>query len=253
MRNNKRLVLFLLLTAFSTLVCRCGFDRGSPVTLLLADGNTLECREFYESNPTWQTIFYFYSYDCSIPCPDGSLVPAKEMRLPNIEGKYNGVDIVDLDLATLQGQHCPAPTEVPAETETPTPTPLASTGNVQVTSAPFLTGKITACNYKAGFINFERADAAQEYSPESVQVVFNQQSTQCSVPDSNRGVLSCGLPAGVRFPLNVQVNVEGVSVNDFSFDGSFCGYKDPGAGGNSSDSGAPGEPTVIPTQTDVGP
>ena len=249
MKNKKHFVLFLLLSALSTLVCRCTFDSGAPVTLNLSDGSTLECREFYESNPTWQTIFYFYSYDCSIPCPDGSLVPAKEMRLPNIEGKYNGVDIVDLDLATLQGRYCAAPTAEPAES--PTPTAVASTGNVQVTGAPFLTGKITACDYKAGFINFERADTAQDYSQESVQVVLNQQSTQCSVPDSNRGILSCGLPAGVRFPLNVQVNVDGATVNDFSFDGSFCGYKASG-GSNNSDS-APGDPTVVPTQTDVGP
>lgn len=234
MKFLKRPQLVLVLSAFVTMFCRCGFDSGAPVTLNLSDGSTLECREFYESNPTWEAITYFYSYDCSIPCPDGSQVPAKELRLPNIEGKYNGADIVDLDLVTLQEKYCTVPA---ASTEPATEPASTSNGNDSVvTTAPFLTGKVTACDYKIGFINFERADDDQEYSQERVQVALNQQTVDCGVPNNNLGILSCDLPRSIRFPLNVQVQVENVQVDDFNFDGQFCGYKESNSAGG-SDSG----------------
>lgn len=240
MKNNKRFVLFLLLCAFSTLVCRCGFDNGEPATLLLADGNSLQCREFYETEMTWSAQWYYYTYDCSIPCPDGSMVSANAMRLPNIEGQYNGSDIVDLDLAALQDKYCAAPaaaTEPPTASPTESPTEPPTEGDSMVTSAPFLTGKVTACDYKAGFINFERANAEQEYSRESVQVILNQQPVECGVPNSNLDVLSCDLPRSIRFPLNVQVQVQQIQSNDFNFEGA-CNYKDPGsAGGNDGGDG----------------
>jgi hypothetical protein len=260
MKNKNRFVLFLLLSAFSTMFCRCTFDNGVPVTLNLSDGNTLECREFYETEMNWSATWYFYSYDCSIPCPDGSEVPAKEMRLPNIEGQYNGVDIVDLDLATLQEQYC-TPTIVPTDVPTNTPTPTASDGNVQITSAPFLTGRVTACDYKAGFVNFELADPLREMDDLQVQIALNDKQTKCAVPNNNADIFSCNLPAGIRFPINVEVEVDGTEVNDFYFDSSFCNYKESGGtGGNSGESGdvpgggggAPSEPTVVPTPTDFG-
>jgi len=253
MRNKNRIVLFLILAALSTTVCRCAFDKGQPVTLNLSDGSTIDCSEFYESNPTWETTFYFYTYDCSIPCPDGSLVPAKAMRLPNIEGKYNGVDIVDLDLATLQEQYCTAPSAEP--TASPTATPASSAGNAQTTSAPILTGKITACDYKAGYVNFELANPSSKFDDQQTRIALNDSQTNCSVPNSNTAVLSCTLPAGVRFPINVEVEVGGEEVNDFLFDGSFCGYKDPtgsGSGEGGSEGGSPGSPDVVPTATDFG-
>ena len=250
MKNNKRLVLFLLLSAFSTMVCRCTFDRGEATTLILSDGATLDCREFYESNPTWETTFYFYTYDCSIPCPDGSQVTAKEMRLPNIEGKYNGVDIVDLDLATLQNQYCMA------ATPTPTATPLAQDPSAGVpVSIPLLTERVTACNYKEGFVNFELADPAREYDSLQVQLYLNNTQTKCDVPSTNNGVLSCTLPASIRFPVNIQAQVNNVEVNNFNFDGSYCGYKDPSASDDSDNdnpSGDSGAPDVVPTATDFG-
>ena len=252
MKNNKRLVLFLIFSAFSTMVCRCTFDRGEATTLILSDGATLDRREFYESNPTWKTIFYFYTYDCSIPCPDGSQVTAKEMSLPNIEGKYNGVDIVDLDLATLQNQYCMA------ATPTPTATPLAQDPSAGVpVSIPLLTERVTACNYKEGFVNFELADPAREYDSMQVQLYLNNTQTKCDVPSTNNGVLSCTLPASIRFPVNIQAQVNNVEVNNFNFDGSYCGYKDPSTSGdsdsdNDNPSGDSGAPDVVPTATDFG-
>lgn len=249
MKNKNRLVLFLLLSAFSTVVCRCTFDNGEPVTLNLSDGNTLECREFFENEMTWSAQWSFYTYDCSIPCPDGSMSPANAMRLPNIEGQYNGSDIVDLNLAALQAQYCVA------ATPTPTPTPLAEdpAAAVQV-AAPLLTEKITACDYKAGFVNFELADPTRDYTSMQVQVSLNNTQTECNIPNSNKDILSCNLPASIRFPVSIQAQVDNVQVNDFIFDGSYCGYKDStGSGGNDNPSaGGSSEPTVVPTATDFG-
>lgn len=250
MKFLKRPQLVLVLSAFVTMFCRCTFDNGTPVTLNLADGSTLECREFYESNPTWETTFYYYTYDCSLPCPEGNSVSLKEMRLPNIEGKYNGVDIVDLDLATLQAQYCLA------ATPTPTPTPLAEdpSGAVQV-AVPLLTERITACDYKAGFVNFELADPARDYTSMQMQIALNDTQTECNIPSSNKNILSCNLPANIRFPVNIQAQVDNVEVNNFNFDGSYCGYKES-TGSDSTDndnpSGGSGAPDVIPTQTDFG-
>ena len=248
MKFLKRPQLVLVLSAFVTMFCRCTFDNGTPVTLNLADGSTLECREFYESNPTWETTFYYYTYDCSLPCPEGSSASLKEMRLPNIEGKYNGVDIVDLDLATLQAQYCMA------ATPTPTPTPLAEDPAAPVQIAvPLLTERITACDYKAGFVNFELADPSRDYDSMQVQIALNDTQTECNIPNSNKDILTCNLPASIRFPVNIQAQVDNVEVNNFNFDGSYCGYKDSTGSGNSDDpSGCSGAPDVIPTQTDFG-
>lgn len=238
MKFLKRPQLLLILSAFVTIFCRCSLSPGTPATLSLADGNSIECMEFFENDPNWSNLYNStYTYDCSITCPDGSSAPIKAMRLPNSTGKsYVEGEIVELELAALQDQYCAAPA---AATEPATePAPPLNSGESQVTSVPFLTGKITACDYKAGFINFERADEAQEYSRESVQVALNQQPTECGVPNSNPNILSCDLPRSIRFPLNVQVDVANVQVNDFSFDGAFCGYRESGgASDNSTDQG----------------
>ncbi len=250
MKFLKRPQLILVLSAFVTVFCRCSLTPGTPVTLSLADGNSIECLEFFENDPNWSNLYNSsYTYDCSITCPDGSLASIKAMRLPNGSGTtYVEGEIVELELALLQEQYCALPTTA-TEPATEAPAPPLSAGESQVTSIPFLTGKITACDYKAGFINFERADADQEYSRENLQVALNQQTVDCGVPNNNLDVLSCDLPAGVRFPINVQVQVAQVQVNDFSFDGAFCGYKDPGsADGNSTDEngGSGGVPACDP-------
>lgn len=256
MKFLKRPQLVLILSAFVTVFCRCSLTPGTPVTLALVDGNSIECLEFFENEPTFSNLSNsIYTYDCSIPCPDGSQVSINAMRLPNRTGKYGEGEIVDLDLITLQSQYCMA------ATPTPTSTPLAEDPSAPVQVAvPLLTERVTACDYKAGFVNFELADPARDYTSMQMQIALNDTQTECNIPNSNKDILSCNLPANIRFPINIQAQVDNVEVNNFNFDGSYCGYKDStGSGAGTGDSGAgdsgsnnPSDPDVVPTPTDFG-
>lgn len=249
MKLLKRPQLVLVLSALVTVFCRCSSTPGTPVTLALVDGNSIDCLQFFEAEPNFSNLSNsIYTYDCSIPCPDGSMASINAMRLPNNTRIYVEGELVELDLITLQAQYCLA------ATPTPTPTPLAEdpAAPVQV-AAPLLTEKITACDYKAGFVNFELADPSRDYTTMQVQVSLNDTQTECNIPNSNKDILSCNLPASIRFPVSIQAQVDDVQVNDFIFEGSYCGYKDStGSGGNNNPSGGSSEPTVVPTATDVG-
>ena len=124
MKFLKRPQLILVLSAFVTVFCRCSLIPGTPVTLSLADGNSIECLEFFENDPNWSNLYNSaYTYDCSITCPDGSLAPIKAMRLPNGSGAtYVEGEIVELELALLQEQYCALPTtSTEPATEAPAP------------------------------------------------------------------------------------------------------------------------------------
>ena len=224
MKYKSRITLFLIFSAFVTTFCRCSLTSGTPVTLSLADGNTIDCREFVEYDANWSNLQqYSYSYDCSIPCPDGSTSSTHALRLPNIIAAYVAGDIVDLELATLQEQYC----SVAVSTATSTPTLEPNTSNSIKVAVPLLTEKVTACDYKKSYVNFELADSSSEFDQTNTVIKLNDTPVDCSVPSNNKDILNCNLPAGVRFPIQVQVDVDQLPANSFVFDGSFCGYKDP--------------------------
>lgn len=221
--------------------------------MILGDGTEVSCREFYDINLTWTGRSYMYTYDCQIPCPDGSTVTAKEMIVSGLrEAVVAGEPLAEVTLDMWQKQYCPV---APVETETPTPTPLAAEDGAVPVAVPLLTEKVTACDYKAGFVNFELVDPAQNVNEMEMTVAFNQAPVNCEVPNNNPNILSCSLPSDIRFPFNVSVEVDGALANDFDFDGSYCGYKDPSeAGGGGGESGGSSDgPVVMPTATDVHP
>ncbi|GAB1472013.1 hypothetical protein MASR2M66_28910 [Chloroflexota bacterium] len=173
--------------------------------------------------------------------------------------EYEDSENNTFDLASLQIKYCPAvpptPTPMPpTPTPMPTATLLAKILPVQVV-APFLTEKITSCDYEAGFINFELADSARSLDALQVLVAFNDSETVCNVPETNTEILTCHLPASSHFPLHVQVQVDNVEVNDFSFNGFYCNYTAPSGSGNNdnedeggSDSGVPAcDPHIEPS------
>lgn len=222
--KSKRLLIMLIVSAFATVVCRC--TGAEAATLRLSDGAILQCFKFGEYIAFEQPGIDRYSFDCKIPCPDGSAVSVEKLV-----NEYADSKNIKFDLPTLQLKYCPA---------VPPPPPLEKAPPIQAdVPLPLLTGKITSCNYQAGFINFELADPARSLDQLHMQVAFNEDETVCNVPTTNADILTCTLPRGIRFPLNVLVQVDNVEVNDFSFDGSYCGYKDPG-GSNDTDSGDEG-------------
>ena len=45
---------------------------------------------------------------------------------------------------------------------------------------------------------------------------------KCEVPASNPDIISCIVPPGQNFPMQVEVQVDGHRTDSFSFDGSGC-------------------------------
>jgi hypothetical protein len=128
----------------------------------------------------------------------------------------------------------PTATVVPTATATSTAIPAPA-------AAPLLSGNVTACDRKAGFINFELAAISPLVSESDVVLTINGTQVPCLFAGSDNSLLSCPLPASVTFPAQIHVTVAGASTDDFSYDGSGCATpSQPGGGGGSS------EPTANP-------
>jgi hypothetical protein len=53
------------------------------------------------------------------------------------------------------------------------------------------------------------------------------QPLKCNVPESNPGILTCTFAPEASFPAQISLSINGVEVNNFSFDGGICVFSDP--------------------------
>jgi hypothetical protein len=105
------------------------------------------------------------------------------------------------------------PAAAPTATSTPMPTP---------TPAALLSGEVSACSTKDGFINFKLAAISPLVNESDIVLTINGAQVPCSFAGSDNSLLSCPLPAGVAFPVQIHVTQGNTAVNDFSYDGGGC-------------------------------
>jgi hypothetical protein len=161
------------------------------------------------------------SYDCNIPCPDGSTVTVK------LEGEATDKKITSngkFDLAALQKQYCtkkPVQSEVTATAIPPLIT-IPNTAAPVLTDSPLLTEEVTSCNLKAGFINFRMVQSPPDLADKKLVITINNIEVDCAIPSNNQTIYSCILPNKVNFPATTIVRLGDMEVNNFDFNESLC-------------------------------
>lgn len=194
---RKRPQLALLFSALLVLFCRGPQSKAE----WLGPG----CTVYVNYLENGQLVGRNDQYECPITCPDGSIVTGEGQ-----EGdKYSNVQADGLKKCTAPAATVtPTATAEPQETSTPTAT---------AAPAQLLTSEVSVCNLVDGFINFKLASSAT-----NPRVTLNGYPVKCDVPASNPDVLTCIVPPGQNFPMQVEVQVGGQRTDSFSFDGSGC-------------------------------
>lgn len=144
---------------------------------------------------------------CEFLCPGAPsvIVNRSQLEAASVDGVVDTFIICGLPPRTATFE----PTPVPTDTPTLPPPP------------PLLTGEITACSLKDGFINFKLSSSPESYEGEVV-LALNGVPLHCMVAGTDQDLFSCALPPGATFPAGVNVTVDGTSSDNFSYDGDDC-------------------------------
>jgi hypothetical protein len=229
MKTSAAKRLTYVLTLFFLMACRTYACSMGSNFVYTKDLSPVECQSFLQSPDQGSTS----GYTCSLKCPgiDGMY----QLEL------YTAPAFSEMTYAQLQGQYCPVTSEpssssVPAtSTPTATPSPTAPSTVIQ----PFLSGEVSACDLKQGFINFVQAKPRLDITDKNVVVTINGTDVKCSIAGNDRDLYSCTLPASTQFPAEIIVQLDGTQINDFKFDGSNCETVAPKPDGPQEPNGTP--------------
>ena len=231
--------LAFLLTAFLVVGCS---QQAPEDTLAMSytDGSSVTCTA-YGDRKDLNNQLIVSGYNCPLACPDGSTVSfdmahdglpsGQKFSKEELQAKYCTAGAA----ATLIVSITPAPT--PTETPSgPAPAPAVA--------APLLTGQVTTCDLYSRYINFRLAEGAPVVSGDEVVLTMGGTPLKCTVPPSNKTILSCLLPAGIDFPAQVSIAIGGSVADQFSYNGEECYYVEP------TNTNAPtSQPAPTPTST----
>jgi len=210
MNPRHRPHLALLLAALVTIMCRRA--TGNTFEVPQAGGDTVSCVEYYDLTEFGgQTV-----NTCTFICPSG------HVEQVDIWGDLPA-EIDVLPYCDEADQDRPNPSTGGGErTATPTGTPTGPAPLDESHSSPLLTGQVTACNVKDGFINFKLVDADPGFNGSDVYLEINGTQVNCVVAGDERDILSCALPPGLTFPAQVHAAIGDASTDDFEYNGDDC-------------------------------
>jgi hypothetical protein len=223
MNIKKHPGLILILSALMVTVCRCSLTPTTPVTMNFTNGKSAKCSKFSEYLTTgWDGIYgTTYSYDCSIPCPDGSTVMVKfedKATHKKIMGKEK------FNLAALQKQYCkksPVQAVVTATLIPPLIT-IPNTATPVLTDSPLLTEEVTACDLNSGYVNFRMVKSPPNLADKTLVIAINNTNVNCIIPPNNQTIYSCILPKKMDFPATIIVKLDEIEVNNFAVNSNIC-------------------------------
>jgi hypothetical protein len=78
------------------------------------------------------------------------------------------------------------------------------------------------CDTGGNLINFRIVDAPPDVTGKTITAQIADQESACYVNATNPSLLTCALPVGATFPAQIVVRVDGVVVNEFTYDGLGC-------------------------------
>jgi hypothetical protein len=223
------LVLALLLVGCVTQLKNKAFDWAGHSCVFTGE---------YDTPGFFSTASYPPEYNGTFRCtnPDGSHLTCPNTNQPAPKAEFQARvtfprDITEKNFWASMGcgasipQATSTPTASPAPAATATFTPMPT-----ATPAALLSGEVSACSTKDGFINFKLAVISPLVNESDVVLTINGAQVSCTFAGSDNSLLSCPLPAGVAFPAQIHVNIGTAPVNDFTYDGGGC-VTQTGSGG----------------------
>jgi hypothetical protein len=199
----------------------------------------------YDAPGFFSTASYPPEYNGTFRCtnPDGSNLTCPNTGQPAERVEFTARVTYPRDITEknfLSSIGCSA-TAAATSTPTASPQPIATfTPMPTATPAALLSGEVSACSTKDGFINFKLATVSPLVNESDVILTINGTQVSCTFAGSDNSLLSCPLPAGLAFPAQIVVNIGTSPVNDFVYDGGGC-VTQTGSGGG----GGGGD--VVPT------
>jgi hypothetical protein len=186
----------------------------------------------------FSTATYPATYNGTFRCtnPDGSNLTCPNTNQPATKAEFS----VNLPVRQLTEENfwhslgCGAPQTASTPTASPVPS-ATSTPMPTATPAALLSGEVSACSTKDGFINFKLATISPLVNENDIALTINGTQVRCSFAGSDNSLLSCPLPAGVAFPAQIQVAQGNTTVNNFSYDGAGCSNAGPSGSGDEGD------------------
>jgi hypothetical protein len=203
----------------------------------------------YDTPSLLSTTSYPPLYNGTFRCtnPDGSNLTCPNTNQPAGRSEFKARvtyprEFTEKNFWGLMGcdasQATPTPTASPVPSTTSTPMPTA-------TPAALLSGEVSACSTKDGFINFKLATISPLVNENDIALTINGTQVRCSFAGNDNSLLSCPLPAWVAFPAQIQVAQGSTTVNNFSYDGAGCSNAAGPSGSDDEDNEAtPSEPCL---------
>lgn len=248
--------LKLLVVLSSVLLTMCTFyDQNGAVI----SPNGLSCQSHTSiasvEGQAENNHFYMYrqAAECSYQCPDGKFKdfelsekfsassPLYSASKEELDAQFCGTTLQPTPqpastqpLATVPPISTVFPTVVPttsstvAPTVSPTapPTEQVASSPTAATSAaaqsPVLRGDVTMCDVAANLINFRMVEPVPVLTGKALEVQIAGQQSLCAINPVNTSLLTCTMPASVTFPTRIVVRLDGVVVNDFTYNGLGC-------------------------------
>jgi hypothetical protein len=90
-------------------------------------------------------------------------------------------------------------------------------------SEPLLDGTVSMCDLGTKLINFRILAPSPDLTESTLQVSIADKETTCNVNSVNSSLLTCVIPNDISFPARVVASLDGVVVNDFTYNGIGCG------------------------------
>lgn len=220
MRRKLNLFFMFALSALLLTMCRF-YDQGQRVTPI----EGLGCQPYTDYFE--QGLKIADGLECYYTCPDGLVVGPFD---------FEGDPSTSTSKADLDRTLCSATTEVTSQATSTEPVAIMSPTAAAsptipaspaaaispIPSTPLLTGAITMCDQTTDLISFRIANPAPDLTATTMTVQISDIETTCVVNPVNTSLLTCALPASVIFPAQVVVSLDGVVVNDFTYDGVGC-------------------------------
>jgi len=218
---RKKLKLFIVFSCFLLTMCR-RYDEGAPLLTMAG----LSCRNY--------TAYFEHGLstskglECYYACPDKTIGPLDFQVDPALNYTKGDMDrlycAIEAQPTATVSSPSASPTSVASPTVVSSPTPEASpTAEITLTpAAPLLTGKVTMCDTGTKMISFRVIEPAPELTGKTLTAQIADQDSNCYLNPTNPSLMTCTIAPGVTFPARVVLSVDGVVVNDFTYDGLGC-------------------------------
>ncbi|HKY54658.1 MAG TPA: hypothetical protein VJM08_10145, partial [Anaerolineales bacterium] len=208
--------LFLAFYALLLTMCRT-YSQVVPESPI--DG--LSCRSYNDIFASSQGV------ECTYVCPNGETAgprdfdtdPSFSATKGDLDRLFCGIEPPTFTSVVTQ-EAASSPT--PAETPTFVPSATATVAASPTSAPPLLTGQVTMCDTGANLISFRIAEPVPDLTGRTVEAEIAGQQSICTVNPVNTSLLTCTMPPGLIFPVDVVVSLDGAVVNELTLSGVGC-------------------------------